>query len=756
MPMILQEFISQINESGILSAEDLAAIMKSQPAEIESVEDLSRLLVAHNKLTAYQAKMICEDQGNRLLLGNYLIRDQIGAGGMGDVYLAEHRRMERLVALKTLSTAMKWNDQSIRRFHQEVKAVARLNHPNIVTAYDADEAQHTHFLVMEYVPGTDLSTCVKQQGPFPVHQALNFIQQVAQGLLYAHDQGIIHRDIKPSNLLLDQNGTVKILDLGLARIDRNDEDQTVTSLTESGSMMGTIDYMSPEQANSTHAADRRSDIYSLGCSLYFLLTGAPVYSGTSVIGKILAHREHPIPPLCNELSQIPPEVDALYQKMIAKRPEDRFQTMQQVIDAIEPVLSIIKHVSPPAGQELRQSNQHRSGTPEPAIIPLPKNEQAAQLVSASERDSKSGTVYDPITNGRKGKKSWSMTVVGVVLLSILLLAGIVFRNKSPVGTVLLEMDQPDLAGAVVSLDDQQKTILKSGMIQERIDVPADGKPHTLKVLHQGYETFTTQLTLKAGEEQSLRVELNLELADEILSLAAKINYALEFDGKSSAVELAELKYDGTHPFTLEAYIRPLKREDEQKIDVALMMGNTNFRVAVLQENGLKRFLITSAIKEGKHIRLFSPHFENLTTAQHVAVVYDGTTIHLYLNGNETTYPVEVNDDQNNYTPLKETITLEQVYSNAIFQIGRTTSSPKSNHSFRGIIDEVRLSSVVRYTSDFIPEKRLKSDEHTMGLYHFDENGSKILKDASGHGRDGRIVKARWVQIDDQLNAIEEN
>ncbi|MBN67877.1 MAG: hypothetical protein CME32_01175 [Gimesia sp.] len=235
MPMILQEFISQINESGILAKEDLDAILKSQPVVgIESVEDLSSLLVEHNKLTAYQVQMICEGQGKRLLLGNYLIRDQIGAGGMGDVYLAEHRRMERLVALKMLPSAMKWNDQSIRRFHQEVKAVARLNHPNIVTAHDADEDQGTHFLVMEYVPGTDLSTCVKKQGPFQIHQALNYIQQAARGLKYAHDQGIIHRDIKPSNILLDQTGTVKILDLGLARIDKNDQEHTVTSLTESG------------------------------------------------------------------------------------------------------------------------------------------------------------------------------------------------------------------------------------------------------------------------------------------------------------------------------------------------------------------------------------------------------------------------------------------------------------------------------------------------------------------------------------------
>lgn len=750
MPMMLQQFISQISDSGILSAEEVAAFLKLQPAEIESVDDLSRLLVEQNKLTLYQAQMISEGRGQKLLLGNYLIRDRIGGGGMGDVYLAEHRRMERLVALKMLPAVMSLNEQSIQRFHREVKAVARLNHPHIVTAYDADEYNQIHFLVMEYVPGTNLSACVKTEGPFSVDQALDFILQAARGLEYAHQQGIIHRDIKPSNMLLDNSGTVKILDMGLARIDNINEEHSLTSLTESGSVMGTIDFMSPEQAISTHSADCRSDIYSLGCSLYFLLTGDPVYSGTSVISKILAHREQPIPALCKAQPEIPPDVDALYQKMIAKRPEDRFQTMSEVIEAIEDCLSPNVGASQPADRALYQSQQSQFGAAEPAKMPL--DERHAQLFSDSPPVVKGGTVFEPVVKGRKGRGTRGWMLAGALLGSLLLLAGIVFNSETPAGTVVLEMDEPDLAGAVVSVDDQRALIVKSGTGQEHVRIPADGKSHTVTVLKNGYATFTKQFTMKAGQKETVHVQLNALPATGNQSLSE--NYALEFDGKSSAVELPDLKYDGTHPFTLEATICPLMRESEQSIDVALMMGNVNFRVSVLEENGLSRFLVTSAIKGKKHIRLFSQPVERPVAAYHVAAIYDGTQIRLYVNGEQTHYSVEVSDKQNNYTPMTGPIELEQVYTNAIFQIGRTTSNPTSNHSFRGIIDEVRLSSIVRYTENFTPEKRLKTDEHTMGLYHFDEVGSNVLKDSSGNGHDGRIIRAQWIKVDDQLNVIE--
>ena len=227
MPVLLDQFVQQIVASGLMTAEEIAAFSEGMSADKRPAdsEQLARELVRHKKLTAHQAKEIYSGRGKSLVLGNYVILDKLGQGGMGLVLKAEHRRMERLVALKVLSPKVVRNPDSLRRFQREVKAAARLTHPNIVTAYDADEAGGTHFLVMEYVEGSDLSALVKQQGPLPLDQALDCILQAAAGLRYAHEHGVVHRDIKPANLLLDRRGSVKILDMGLARLDTAGEHQ---------------------------------------------------------------------------------------------------------------------------------------------------------------------------------------------------------------------------------------------------------------------------------------------------------------------------------------------------------------------------------------------------------------------------------------------------------------------------------------------------------------------------------------------------
>lgn len=514
MTMTLEQFATQLDDSGVLSVEELASFRKSHCPEVESAEDLGKLLVKHNKVTRLQAQMVYQGQGDKLRFGNYVIQDKIGSGGMGDVYLARHRRMQREVALKLLPTAMAEDQNVIRRFQREVHAAAKLTHPNIVTAHDADEVDGTHYLVMEYVSGTDLSALVKQQGVLSVGQALDYILQAARGLEYAHQAGIIHRDIKPSNMLLDDNGTIKILDMGLARIDEVDEENPATALTQSGSVMGTVDYMSPEQAQSTHTADNRSDIYSLGCTLYYLLTGNSVYGGKTVVNRILAHRDQPIPSLASANVQVPANVDAIYQKMIAKLPEDRFQSMQAVIDAIEkcdlqnPASTMSTKPSDPELQKFLQSQKVESSPT--LVMPAGENEAGTQDFNPTSdflNDTLNGTAFQPLQRPQKSKSKRGWVFAGLALAAFVFLAGIVFKGETPAGTVILEVDQPSAAGAVVSVDEEQKITINTGKNQEPIQVTADAKKHTLKVTKGGFETFTRQFTVKSGQTETIKVHL---------------------------------------------------------------------------------------------------------------------------------------------------------------------------------------------------------------------------------------------------------
>ena len=253
---------------------------------------------------------------------------------MGRVFKAIHRKMNRTVAVKLLPESLVQSPESVERFRREVQALARLSHPNIVAVHDAGEADGTHFYVMDLVDGEDLARLVKEHGPMPVEQALDCILQAARGLEYAHAQGIVHRDIKPSNLILDHDGTVKILDLGIARFQPLPE-QAGDDLTKTGCVLGTVDYMAPEQAMNTRRADHRADIYSLGCTLYFLLTGQPLFGGETVMERLVAHREHPVPSLRKACPAAPQWLDGIFRKMVAKKPEDRYQSVTALVSDLE-------------------------------------------------------------------------------------------------------------------------------------------------------------------------------------------------------------------------------------------------------------------------------------------------------------------------------------------------------------------------------------------------------------------------------------
>jgi formylglycine-generating enzyme required for sulfatase activity/tRNA A-37 threonylcarbamoyl transferase component Bud32 len=289
-------------------------------------------------------------------LGEYRLLGKLGQGGMGVVWKAEHQRMHRLVAIKTLHPSRTKSPDMLRRFCQEVEVAAKLLHPNIVTAFDAREHEGQCCLVMEYVDGQDLARLVKQQGPLPPHQAADYMLQAARGLQFAHSKGVIHRDVKPSNLLLDREGTVKILDLGLARVETaaTVDATSAERVTPSDQVLGTCDYMAPEQAMSCRAADVRSDIYALGCTLFRLLTARLPYEGDTPLSVVLAHCHASLPSAAAIRGDVPVELDAICQKMMAKRPEDRYQAMAEVVAELEGYLGT-RHAPQAKRKSLRRN-----------------------------------------------------------------------------------------------------------------------------------------------------------------------------------------------------------------------------------------------------------------------------------------------------------------------------------------------------------------------------------------------------------------
>ena len=323
------KLLDQLREAELLEDNQLAELARLPEAQGPGPGGLERILVQRGLLNRFQVNQVAQGKGRELRLGSFLLLEPLGKGGMGMVFKARHRGLGRVVALKLIRKEKLSNATSVKRFYQEVQAAAALNHPNIVLAYDAGLAGNTHYFSMEFVEGKDLARLVKQNGPLPVSLACEFTRQAALGLQHAHEKGLIHRDIKPHNLLVTMAaGTplVKLLDMGLARL----QGQGETGLTQSGQVLGTPEYLAPEQAIDSHKADARSDIYSLGCTLYFLLTGRAPFTGETLTEVLLKHQMEEAP----TLTTVPRALAAVVRKMMAKQPDDRYQTPAEVVEAL--------------------------------------------------------------------------------------------------------------------------------------------------------------------------------------------------------------------------------------------------------------------------------------------------------------------------------------------------------------------------------------------------------------------------------------
>jgi serine/threonine protein kinase len=340
--------VEYVASTGIVPEDEWSSLVASSQGD---ARELTRLLTAKQLLTPFQITALTEGRGSSLRVGNYDILDRLGAGGMGTVFKARHRRMKRIVALKVLASKLSEDSTFVKRFQREVETIASLGHPNIVMAYDADEAEIGHFLVMEFVNGRDLAGCLERSGPFTLSSAVNCILQAARGLAYAHSQGIIHRDIKPHNLLLDASGVVKVTDLGLARLNYGAEGPASgAEVTMAGGVIGTADYMPPEQAVDSTTIDHRADIYSLGCTLHYMLTGAPPYSGSTIMAILLKHRDAEIPSLRASRPESPVRLDELFRRMLAKQADQRVQRMAEVVTELEAIAGALEPELPMSGQ----------------------------------------------------------------------------------------------------------------------------------------------------------------------------------------------------------------------------------------------------------------------------------------------------------------------------------------------------------------------------------------------------------------------
>jgi hypothetical protein len=424
----------------------------------------------------------------------YRILELLGQGGMGAVYKAEHRVMERLVALKVINSNLVGGPAAVQRFEQEVKAAARLAHPHIVAAHDAEQAGGLHFLVMEYVDGISLADVITKRGPLPVAQACECVRQAALGLQHAHEKGMVHRDIKPHNLMLNRDGCVKILDFGLARLASERGAASIadakSGLTVAGAIVGTPDYIAPEQAKDARKADIRADIYSLGCTLYDLLAGRPPFPDGSVLLKLIAHAEHAPTPVRTLRADVPAELAAVLSRMMAKDPAARFQTPAEVAKALAPFAK---------GDTVRSVA---------AALPA-RVQRAVRVESPSVRRTAAPSVRRAPASRKPARKPYKQLIVAGLVLAGLLIATLVpvglvlYQLLTSEGEVVLSADESDLEIVVRQGEDGVALLGGHGQRQARLN----SGEYTVELLHDqlGVRLVPDHFNLARGGRQVIEV-----------------------------------------------------------------------------------------------------------------------------------------------------------------------------------------------------------------------------------------------------------
>ncbi len=487
--------LSSLDEETDILLEEIQ--MAGQPAPFDDAEcDRVVALVEAIGLDSFSRQGENEQQSagtdaNLGMLRDYRLLEKLGEGGMGTVYKALHTKLDTHVAIKVLAEERMRDSASVARFEREMKAVGKLRHPNIVQAFDAGEEHGTHYLVMEYVDGLDLSKLVEQIGPLPIADACELIRQAAVGLQAAYEAGLVHRDIKTSNLMLASNGIVKILDLGLARLQTVDGGDN--ELTSNSQIMGTADYMSPEQAKETHTVDIRADIYSLGCTLYKLLSGQPPFCSPNYntpLQRLAGHMRDPVPSVQYLRPDVPDDLATVIDGMLAKAAEDRPATPADVAAALAP----LTHSADLAG-----------------LVDKAKAVQSsAELISRATDNFISSSLTETVSRadrqtflslGRVGWRRFALVATAMVAIVGLFSIIIIATNC---GTLEIKVHDDENIRVAVEKDGEQVTIVDTKSNQ-RVRLHAGSYELILEDSKAGLSLNTDSFTLRRGEEVVVEV-----------------------------------------------------------------------------------------------------------------------------------------------------------------------------------------------------------------------------------------------------------
>jgi len=493
----------RLRESRLLDDEQWRELMRDDRRL--GIEDALTWLKERNLLTDWQFTELLRGRRN-FFLGKYRLLRLIGHGGMGEVYLAEHVTMHRRAAVKLISPRISRNPQAVEQFLTEARSIAALDHPNIVHAYNVDTFGDQYYLVMEYVEGESLQELVDAHGPLPIPEAADVIRQCAEGLSHVHDQGILHCDIKPANLLVNGQGVVKILDLGMARLIQGE--RAAGSQPQDG-LMGSVDFMAPEMAMQRGSLDRRADIYSMGCTFFFALTGRAPFAEGTVAERILKHQMTPPPPLPSLRPDVPEALVRLCEWMLAKSPEDRPRDAGLVVEAIRQweeghsqhlvrakPLEEIEAEAGPVGEPATQGVE--ISPPGPAEAALPNSAELRPVPSANPADgersapaeawqpaatlSRSQAVVgadSPAVRRAKRKPPLALiagTIVLVVAAAVFLLLGTRRAGTAPADSQPAESVTPTRSGPRTEETDEFQRGIEEFMRREKAKAAAESSP----------------------------------------------------------------------------------------------------------------------------------------------------------------------------------------------------------------------------------------------------------------------------------------